>query len=1561
MVFEVNPGSVRRRGRVLAGALVALVLLGAMASASPATPGVWQATGPATNSVTGAGTVASPMVFTYDYDLGSPAGGVPQQRWDVQTEAAATGPVTLGWHWVGDHSTFQVTARLEGFVIPHGGGTGERVTLVNAGPANCCTTPSNGFDYSGTVTLHPAAGDTYGFTLYGSNFDSRSFLCGALVATQGTVPAAPARCRQALPPAPTLIGAVPNGSSTIVVGRVPGGGSSATLEFVSAATCTDGVLGGTPTTIGTVPVTLDANGYFALKPGDLPNVPVLSYVAARVTTPSAGALSTCVVAKAGNDAWPKALPLDATGLTTQDVLDSAGQSRWYTFAVSPGAQVTVSLTNLPDDYSLVLFKDINQAFNTLTSTQDLTKLSAQYAPSAFSPSAFSPSAFSPSAFSPSAFSPSAFSPSAFSADVFSPSAFSPSAFSPSAFSPSAFSPSAFSPSAFSPSAFSPSAFSPSAFSPSAFSPSAFSSAQTQSVVAVDADPGTADKVVVANTGNNTGNYYIRVTGRNGAFDTNGKYTVNVTKSATSCSSVVPMGTAPQPAAAGNFKTVILTDPTRIAGSAADKAALATKLATFAARPEVAGAIVDLSKIQRVTDLNAQADANAPCPYAKNLLASAIKDVVDSYRANNPGLHYVVLVGGDGVIPFFRYHDESLLGPESGYFPPVKSTSASDASLRLDQVLGQDAYGSTTAVSVNSASVPVPGLAVGRLVETASEASGMLDAYTAAGGVVTPHSTLVTGYDFLADAANSVEQDLAAGTAGTGQIADTLIAPNNISPQDPQAWTATQLKAKLLGATKHDLVFLAGHFSANSALAADFSTNVLTTDLAAASTDFRNTIVFSAGCHSGYNIVDGDAIAGITLPLDWAQAFAQKQATLIAGTGYQYGDTDFIEYSEQIYADLATQFRYGSGAVSIGDALVRSKQDYLATTPDLHGIPQKAVLEATIFGLPMLSVNMPAGRLPAPVSGSVVGSTTGYATNPGSTLGLRTASVMVTPTLTRHSVTLKNLSGGSVDGTYYSGGAGVQADPAQPALPLELLDVTPPDRSLVLRGVGFRGGAYGDQSVVPLTGAPTTELRGVHVPFASPVFFPMRLATPNYFDALHGGRTNLLVTPAQHMALDLAAGTSTLRLYTSLTFQLFYSGYLGDAALSAAPDISGVEATGDGAGGVTFSAHVVGNPAAGIQQVWVTSTPASGGTQWTSLDLTQSAVDSTLWTGTLAGVPPAGLRFVVQAVNGLGLVTLDDNLGAYYQVAGAAAPPAAKTTLQLQSPPTSGAFGESKTVTAVLRAGGAPVSGKTVVLSIGGSDRAATTGADGSATATVPLTGLPGPTLVSASFAGDSGYDASGASAPFTIAQAQTLLSQFTTQPAVVLSGGSSGVTTTLTSTINGSPQPLLQQTVTFTLTGPKAKTYSTITDYLGRATLPTDGLLAGAYAVTATFAGDATYAGASQTGQLVISPFTGFIGLQNPPALNKLNSGSTQPIKFSLGGDRGLAILAPGSPSSVPVNCQTGAVTGAGEAAASTAGLTFVSGFYQFDWKTAKSYTGCRRFDLALVDGTMKSLLFDFR
>jgi hypothetical protein len=229
------------------------------------------------------------------------------------------------------------------------------------------------------------------------------------------------------------------------------------------------------------------------------------------------AASACVRIGAGNDSWPRALNLSLTGAPSatagaDDFIDMSGQSRWYKFQVQPNSSVVVTLTNLPANYDLTLYRDIGAAYNTLGSPQDLARLGAEFAPDAFSPDAFSPDAFSPDAFSPDAFSPDAFSPDAFSPDAFSPDAFSPDAFSPDAFSPDAFSPDAFSPDAFSPDAFSPDAFSPDAFSPDAFSPDAFSSAQSRSLIGASAFNGTAGEGIRVNTWSNSSYFYVRVRG-----------------------------------------------------------------------------------------------------------------------------------------------------------------------------------------------------------------------------------------------------------------------------------------------------------------------------------------------------------------------------------------------------------------------------------------------------------------------------------------------------------------------------------------------------------------------------------------------------------------------------------------------------------------------------------------------------------------------------------------------------------------------------------------------------------------------------------------------------------------------------------------------------------------------------------------------------------------------------------------------------------------------------------------------------------------------------------------
>ena len=65
--------------------------------------------------------------------------------------------------------------------------------------------------------------------------------------------------------------------------------------------------------------------------------------------------------------------------------------------------------------------------------------------------------------------------------------------------------------------------------------------------------------------------------------------------------------------------------------------------------------------------------------------------------------------------------------------------------------------------------------------------------------------------------------------------------------------------------------------------------------------------------------------GLALPSErtivlLAGLFKLEPHELIAGTGYQYGDTDFLEYSERLYRNFARELRAGNGALSIGEVL-----------------------------------------------------------------------------------------------------------------------------------------------------------------------------------------------------------------------------------------------------------------------------------------------------------------------------------------------------------------------------------------------------------------------------------------------------------------------------------------------------------------------------------------------------------------------------------------------------------------------------------------------------------------
>lgn len=1102
--------------------------------------------------------------------------------------------------------------------------------------------------------------------------------------------------------------------------------------------------------------------------------------------------------------WAQAQSV-STDSTTQQYMTDVFQEKWFKFPVQPGAEVSVKLTSLPGS-AVSLHRDPFPIYNSLINPENSTLITAEASDAAFLPSGSLPSGSLPSGSLPSGSLPSGSLPSGSLPTGYLPSGSLPSGSLPSGSLPSGSLPSGSLPSGSLPSGSLPSGSLPSGSLPSGSLPSgslpsgslpsgslpsgslpsgslpsgsldAYASAARNSLMGIAMDPYATVQTIERNSYDLDEDLYVRVVG---PYDLETPFTLEVSVEGGICGDVdsVPNGLsviAGTPLLPGSHQTLILTDSGRLTGTAAEIEAALDDLDELAARSDVNGVVIDLNdaRFERVAFANTEADANLACASAKNTVAKEIKNVVDAYRDVNPGLEYIVLAGSADVIPFFQVQDVSGLAFEKEYVVPVAPNTASEAGLKTNLIQGQDAYGSQIEITQAGHTLALPDLAVGRLVDTAADISIAVNAYIDTDGVVNPSSALVTGYDFVGDAAVAIQAELDAGTNATS---DTLIQAPGLPPTDSSAWTADQLRTKLFG-SDFDIAVLTGHFSAGNLLAADYASELAAAEITAPSADFTDVLILTLGCHGGYTIPIEDLLPGISPNPDWAKAFLRKGAAgYVAATGYAYGDTEFVEYGERLFLRMTQQLRTGNGPISFGQALVRTKQQYLAETAQLTGIDHKTIIEMTLYGLPMMKVDMPGARLPLPNEATEVSSTSPVSSGPGAGFGLRSGGLTLTPNIGDPiPVELQNLAGGGTITTHYFEGAdGIVANPFEPIYPKEIHNVSVAGNQL--RGVALRGGTYADLTgFIPLTSSPTTETSTAHLSFNTDVFYPTQTWASNYFDVFAGGNTGLVVFPVQFKSSAPAAVDGTLRKFEQLDLRLYYlpanwadagsPAATKSAAISAAPVILGASGVENG-NSIDISVNAATDGSAGVQAVWILYTGKPGSSfhgTWTALDLVKNSNDPTLWEGTLglpSGENAENVLFMVQAVGGAGLTALATNLGAYYGVADENAtqlPPPAETTLELQSPPASGTYLKQSSFDLSLQSGGQPLAGRLVTLDIGGQQASGLTDAAGEVTLTLNLVVRPGTYTAQASFRGNSEYLGSNDTSPFTVNKDTTSL------------------------------------------------------------------------------------------------------------------------------------------------------------------------------------------------------------
>ena len=122
---------------------------------------------------------------------------------------------------------------------------------------------------------------------------------------------------------------------------------------------------------------------------------------------------------------------------------------------------------------------------------------------------------------------------------------------------------------------------------------------------------------------------------------------------------------------------------------------------------------------------------------------------------------------------------------------------------------------------------------------------------------------------------------------------------------------------------------------------------------------------------------------------------------------------------------------------------------------------------------------------------------------------------------------------------------------------------------------------------------------------------------------------------------------------------------------------------------------------------------------------------------------------------------------------------------------------------------------------------------------------------------------------------------------------------------------------------------------------------------------------AVQEQQAAIFDFAGFFyPVENPPTFNGVKAGAAVPIRFSLGGNRGLDIFAADYPHVRWVECETNKRIIMWETVtAALSSLTYdtVSSRYTYTWKTDKEWAGlCGELQLKLTDGEVYRARFTF-
>jgi hypothetical protein len=428
---------------------------------------------------------------------------------------------------------------------------------------------------------------------------------------------------------------------------------------------------------------------------------------------------------------------------------------------------------------------------------------------------------------------------------------------------------------------------------------------------------------------------------------------------------------------------------------------------------------------------------------------------------------------------------------------------------------------------------------------------------------------------------------------------------------------------------HDVNAINAHFEHWQAIPAQVAGGAVTPADVRASELLSGTLNYSIGCHSGLSVPDEEASAH---GLDFAQALLGRGAAWIANTGYGYGDADTVGYSELLMTLVSRNLARGD---SVGHALRKAKAEYFNRSGPHSFSPydEKVLAQATLYGLPMMRVEMPEAsqlREDPPDSGRL--------SLPGTSHGLVTRQVTFEPAYQSHTVT-----DGAITGTYFSVEGETEVNEWQPIQPRMSLDITLLNQTP--HGAFFEGGLYQTlESFDPVVTRVITDTSDMAFWQEEPSFNQPDTWLPSWWSLVNqvwtpdGLQERLVVIPAQYQSSTPDLGTE--RFFEVMTYTVYYSNTMD----LVPPSIWHVDAYRLGG-----ASQVVVETTDLSDVVRVGASYTLGDGFWWTVDLSRSAINPNLWTGTLPY--EATIEWFVQGVDGAGNVAVNDNKGAYFGPAG----------------------------------------------------------------------------------------------------------------------------------------------------------------------------------------------------------------------------------------------------------------------------------------------------------------------